>query len=101
MSAGEIPESPEFKSLRITLSEEAFDRMEKIMKGAAFRSYSATIEECIRTIHDLMEEIYAMAGRRGTPNTHPTALERSASFDRIVMKMNRFTGRGLVAERKE
>lgn len=47
----------EFKPIRITLSDEAFTRLEAMMEKAAFRSYSAAIEECIRAMYDIKGDI--------------------------------------------
>lgn len=85
----------EFKSVRITLSEEAMKRLEMIMRDAAFRSYSSAIEECIRATFDVIEEIYIVAGDKNSPDVVPTTKECIDSLSRIIMRMSRFTGRGL------
>jgi len=85
--------SEEFKPIRITLSEEAFDRMGTIMKDAAFRSCSSTIEECIRAVFDIINEIHAVAGKRGDPPLTVNIKDLSDSWTRIIMRMYRFTGR--------
>ena len=89
-----MPED-DFKSIRITLSQEAFYRLERIMEDAKFRSNSSTIEECIRVVYDLMREIYVVAGARDAPDVSASELQRSDSWDRIIMRMARFTGRSL------
>lgn len=88
-----MTEEVSFKSMKITLSEEALDRVGKIMQYAAFRSYSSTIEECIRAVWDIMDEIFILAGERGEPEVHTTVEQGTESLNRIVMRMNRFTGR--------
>ena len=93
--------SEEFKPIRITLSEEAFDRMEKIMTQANFRSYSSTIEECIRAVADIIREVYIVAGERDAPDVYPTDAECMDSLNRIVMRMNRFTKRILIRKTLE
>lgn len=92
--------SEEFKPVRITLSQEAFDRMERIMKDAAFRSYSSTIEECIRVVFDIVREIESTAGRKGDPEIDVPLEVRVESWNRILMRMGRFTERVLVPARK-
>lgn len=88
--------SEEFKPVRITLSEEAFNQMDDIMKNAAFRSYSSTIEECIRATHDIIEEVHIVAGSRGDSLVKPTVDQCIESLNRIIMRMSRFTGRAPV-----
>jgi hypothetical protein len=85
--------SEEFKAVRITLSDEAFDRMDRIMKHAKFRNYSSTVEECIRAVDDIITEIHCIAGKRDSPEVTATLEESSNAFDRIMMRMSRFTGR--------
>jgi len=93
--------SEEFKPIRITLSEEAFDRMEKIMKGAKFRSYSSTIEECIRAIFDIIDEIHVVGGEKDDSTVHTPSDEYLVdSMIRIIMRMRRFTGRTIARTKK-
>lgn len=87
--------SEEFKPVRITLSQEAFDRMEVIMRGAAFRSYSSTVEECIRVVFDIVKEIESTAGKRRDRTINVPQRVRIDSWNRILMRMTRFTGRRL------
>ena len=87
-----MSEEAELKSLRITLSEEAFDRLEQIMKDAKFRSYSSTVEECVRTIYDVMKDIRLIAGKTGPVGQTVTDQQRYELFTRVVTKMGRFTG---------
>lgn len=89
--AEEIP----FKSVKITLSEEALSKLDFIIKDAAFRSYSSGIEECIRVVYDLMQEIYSTIGDRNEPITLATREKQAEAFNRIIMRMARFTGRAL------
>ena len=81
--------SEEFKSIRITLSEEAFDRMEEIMKKASFRSYSSTVEECIRAIYDVIRDLNRVMGTEGKLHT-PTEL--AYEYKTIATRLSRFTG---------
>ena len=87
----------EFKSIRITLSHEAFDRLEKIMKGAKFRSNSSTIEECIRVLYDIMKDITSVIGKRGDPDVTWTDADAKMVFRMIITRMERITGRRLVS----
>jgi len=88
--------SEEFKPIRITLSEEAFDRMEKIMKGAKFRSASSTIEECIRVVFDIIGDVYLILGSKGAPITPFDDAQAARAFETIATRMDRFTGRVVV-----
>jgi len=85
--------SEEFKPIRITLSEEAFDRLDRIMKDASFRNHSSAIEECIRAIFDIIDEIQVVAGKRGDPSVEIKEKDLRDSMMRITMRMYRFTGR--------
>ena len=49
-----MSEEQPFKSMRITLSDEALSRLEVIKQRGRFRSYSGAIEEIIRAIFNLM-----------------------------------------------
>ena len=92
-----MSEEQDFKAVRITLSQEAFDRMEKIMNQAKFRSYSLMIEECIRTIHDVMTEIYLIAGPADDPSPREAPYEDWVNtLGRIIIRMNRLTGKTIL-----
>ena len=51
-----------FRSIKITLSEEALNRLDAIQKQASFRSYSSSIEECIRVVYDMMNDVFNYLG---------------------------------------
>ena len=86
--------SEEFKPIRITLSEEAFNRLDKIMKAAKFRNYSSTVEECIRVVSDIIGEIYTVQGGREKATVDPNAAW--LAYIRIGTRMSRFTGLTLI-----
>ena len=88
--------SEEFKPIRITLSEEAFERLEKIMKTAVFRNNSAAIEECIRVVHNIMQDIWMVLGKKGDPGRPFSDEEAAAAFKTIATRMDRLTGRIVV-----
>jgi hypothetical protein len=94
------PESS-FKSLKITLSDEALARLAEIVKNASLRSLSSGIEECIRVVYDVIDEVHSVTGRPTAPLTNPTVEEESDGFERISMRMARFTGRYLVPKPKK
>lgn len=98
MSREEHRMSEEFKPIRITLSQEAFDRMEYIMKNAKFRSYSSTIEECIRVVFEIINEIYLVAGSIDDPAVQLQPQDCIDSLGRIIVRMFRFTGKTIVPQ---
>lgn len=85
--------SEEFKAIRITLSEEAFERLETIMKTASFRSNSSAIEECIRVVYNMMNDIWLVLGEKDTPAKSFTITETANAFNTIATRMSRFTDR--------
>jgi hypothetical protein len=52
-----MSEEVPFKSMKITLSEEALDKLSELRQGGAFRSDSAAIEECIRVTRGLIRDV--------------------------------------------
>jgi len=58
-----MSEEVPFKSLKITLSDEAIAKLQKLRTTAALRSDSATIEECIRTFYEIAMDVYYEADR--------------------------------------
>jgi len=85
----------EFKPIRITLSDEAFDRLDKIMKAAPFRSYSAAIEECIRVVSDIINDITPVIGNSSEPTKKVESGIAAHTFLTIVTRMSRFTNRAV------
>lgn len=90
-----LSEEMPFKSMKITLSEEAIERLDSITKGASFRSNSSTIEECIRVVYDIIHELYSVVGTPDEEVKPTTRNAESSGFERIAMRMSRFTGRVL------
>jgi len=91
--------SEEFKPIRITLSEEAFTRLDKIMKDAKFRSYSSTIEECIRVISDIIGDVKSLTDE---VNGKIVTIHDDQMIDtllRISLRMTRFTKVSLTRHR--
>lgn len=54
---GMVKEASSFKSMKITLSEEALDLLEDIKEKGCFRSHSMAIEESIRALHDVLTHL--------------------------------------------
>jgi len=100
MSLREHKMSEEFKPIRITLSPEAFDRLERIMKDGSFRSYSSTIEECVRVVYELMNDISNIIGREGEPAEDFTQAKAFQAFVIIATRMARFTNRAVFVKEK-
>jgi hypothetical protein len=93
--------SEEFKPIRITLSDEAFSSLDKIMKDAKFRSYSSTIEECIRVLSTIIADIHLVLGDRDKEFTPFTSIEAAQTFETIAIRMDRFTGRKIIIKKSE
>jgi hypothetical protein len=89
----------EFKPIRITLSEEAFNRLNAIMKAASFRSYSSAIEECIRVVYDTTLDIWEILGKKDAPVKDFTQTDVNHAFFTIAVRMERITGRTATYER--
>jgi len=87
--------SEEFKPIRITLSQEAFDRLEQIMKQASFRSYSSAIEECIRVVWNVIGDVYLIIGLPGSEPKTYSQKDGFRGFNKVVTRMERITGRGI------
>lgn len=86
MSEEEVP----FKSMKITLSEEALDMLAILRKKGYFRSNSMTIEECIRAIHDISGDIRAhIVYYKGKGEQVPPA-EQLSAYKRYALRLARF-----------
>ena len=85
-------EEPSFKSLRITLSEEALRRLDQVMKEAAFRSSSSTVEECIRVVYEIMRDLKAQEEFSRKRGGEFSDEEMRDTFLRLTARMARFTG---------
>lgn len=92
-----MPEE-EFKSIRITLSEEAFAQLEQIMNDAKFRSNSSTVEECIRTLYDIIGNLSLLIGKRGDPAVNWSNEDGLQVLYTIISRLQRFTGRHIRLE---
>ena len=86
----------EFKPIRITLSEEAFRELDTIMEVSKFRSYSSAIEECIRAVYDIGNDIFTVLGSPGEPRKTFDREDAFWAFVRIVTRMSRLTERVVV-----
>ena len=80
-----------FKSIRITLSEEAIRMLGSLRYVGTFRSDSMTVEECIRTIYDVAEELSASMQRAADKGEKPIPpLEQAIILQRIGLRLKRF-----------
>jgi len=77
-----------FRPMKITLSEAAIDMLYKLKQKGAFRSYSMTIEECIRTIDLISMDMTAMWNTYGDKSFPPSAVMEA--FRRYSITMSRF-----------
>jgi len=89
-----MSEEVPFKSMKITLSEEAYEKLNILRQGGAFRSDSATIEECIRAVNDMLDDlIFELDIRKGQDASTAALGNTIASVNivkLIVSKLGRF-----------
>ena len=84
-----------FKSMRITLSDDAVVMLESLKKSGQFRSDSATIEEVIRMLHELVTEHtpFLCRIRKGDLENDSDLRNKLADFgDTTVKRLSRFVG---------
>ena len=83
-----------FKSIRISLSDDAVVMLEGLKKSGQFRSYSSTIEEAIRTLHELAMEDITFRYRFGKIKDDPEALKNLLAElgDATFKRLSRFLG---------
>lgn len=87
-------EEPSFKSLRVTLSEEAFERLDDIMKRGSFRSYSSTVEECVRVVYEIIRDISTQIEETSKREDEGVSDEEMRDmFLRVSTRMARFIGK--------
>ena len=95
MSDEEVP----FRSMKITLSEEAINRLVDLRQRGAFRSDSATIEECIRVIHDISTDLSMELDSAIAKKQQPIPFTLQAeALKRTIVRIGRF---GLVTPRMQ
>jgi Arc/MetJ-type ribon-helix-helix transcriptional regulator len=87
-------EGKPFKNMRITLSDDAVVMLEGLKKNGRFRSYSATIEEAIRTLHELSIEDITFRYQLGKIKNDPESVQGLlAEFGNSTFKrLSRFLG---------
>lgn len=84
-------QSPEvcFKSIKVTLSEEALMLLDELKKAGSFRSNSMTIEESIRAVHDIMAYLMAAIDQAKHGKPIPTEARLTLARD-ITIRLARF-----------
>ena len=82
-------EEVSFRSIKITLSEEALDKLELLKLTGSFRSYSMTIEETIRGLFDVLKELYIAEYRAKGEKPIPDELKLEAAKN-IAVRLYRF-----------
>jgi len=79
-----------FKSIKITLSEEALDMLEEIKRRGCFRSYSMAIEESIRALFDVLNDLDL--GMRHAKDGKPIPDEKKLEVVRdVAVRLSRFS----------
>ena len=99
MSDEEREEVP-FRSMKITLSEEAVDMLDTLRKRGAFRSYSMTIEECIRAIDAVTTDLAALWSIYSPPEKQFPSRVLMEAFRRYSMRLMRFLDKDLILKKK-
>ena len=85
--AEEVPFTP----LKITLSEEATKRLAELRLRGSFRSDSATIEECIRVIHEVSNDMsYELDNALGKNQLPMPLFVQAELLKRILQRIARF-----------
>jgi len=79
-----------FKSMKITISEEAMDMLDRLRIAGAFRSYSMTVEEIIRGLYDVAVEIAAGIREAADRNERLSPNEQAIALQRIGLRLKRF-----------
>lgn len=83
-------EEEPFQKIRLTLSDAAFEMLGELKEVSAFRSDSATVEECIRSIYDIAEAIHVQIQTAANQKRRLTVDETSNTFLQIAMRIRRF-----------
>ena len=86
----EMSEEKPFKSMRITLSDDAVEKLTIIKKRGRFRSYSGTIEEVIRAMYELIP-IYSVVYRSQGEAEGLTSEALQLVVDRTMAYLYRFS----------
>jgi hypothetical protein len=78
-----------FKSIKITLSEEALMLLEELKTAGSFRSNSMTIEESIRAFHYIVAQVRWATGRAKNGKPIPEQIRITLARD-IGVRLARF-----------
>ena len=85
-----MTEEVPFRSVRVTLSDEAMAMVAELRRTGSLRSDSATIEECIRAVYDVYEDMQMM-GRVAKQQERKVSInEQAESYRRHVIRLSRF-----------
>lgn len=94
-----MSEEVPFKSIKITLSEDAIEKLAKLRQRGSFRSDSATIEECVRVIYDISSDLFIEIDSVLARNLKQMPLETQAELlKRIGIRIQRF---GIITQRMQ
>ena len=96
-----MSEEVPFRSIKVTLSEEALGRLAEMRLTGSFRSDSATVEECIRAIYDVAQDICLELDRQAkirlrskekANEVMPLGMQ-AEELRRIAFRLDRFVSR--------
>ncbi|MDH5448632.1 MAG: hypothetical protein OEX01_06495 [Candidatus Bathyarchaeota archaeon] len=93
-----MSEETPFKSIKITLSEEALDMLAILRKKGYFRSDSMAIEESIRTVYAVSGDLEGMLLYLGEEKRGASPQEMSEWLRRVTHRVTRFMSRDKLAK---
>jgi len=85
-----MSEEAPFRSVKITLSEEALDRLAELRAIGSCRSDSATVEECIRTIYDIVIDVSSEMAIAREKKLVLSFAEQAELLRRVIVRIARF-----------
>ena len=86
-----VDEEEPFRKIRLTLSEDAIEKIGTLKSEGYFRSDSMTVEECIRAIYDIVEDLKVSSGASRKKPILIDDQTASEIFGRIAIRLSRFT----------
>lgn len=89
MSKTSEEEEP-FQKIRLTLSEVAIEKLDMLKKVGYFRSNSSTVEECIRVMYDIADEISMLVQEAEDIGEKASLRDQAIVLQRIGIRASRF-----------
>lgn len=80
-----------FKTMNITLSEEAYRQLTELKAGGAFQSDSAGVEECVRAVYTILEDVGRTASNSKDWRGNPKGLSNEDQVRLLIRVVNMLT----------